>query len=129
MSSRQQARTAAALLNATGTASANGIATRLLAFSNPTTVLSPWHQSEAHRMTEEKIKAASDGLLAASGELGLLPYRMLKLGMSPSAWSPTGWMTAWQEAAGLWVGVGNAALRPAKKTVVRNQARLARTRG
>lgn len=129
MSARQQTRTATALLNATCTASAKVIGTRVLAFSNPATVLSPWHQSEARRMTEEKVDAARDGLLAASQELGLLPYRMLQLGMRPSAWSPAGWMTAWQEAAGLWVGVGNAALRPAKKTVVRNQKRLTRTPG
>ena len=126
MSPRQQTRTATTLLNTTGAASANVIAARVLAFSNPATVLSPWHQSEAKRMTEEKINAASDGMLAASTELGQLPYRMLQLGMRPSSWSPANWMTTWQEAVGLWVGVGNAALRPAKKTVVQNKARLAR---
>ncbi len=124
MSSRRQTRTAAALLNATGAASANVIATRMLAFSNPATMLSPWHQSEAKRMTSEKINAASEGMLAANAALAMLPYQMLKLGMRPSSWSPSGWMTAWQDAGELLVGVGNAALRPAKKTVVRNQARL-----
>ena len=126
MSPPRQTRTAAALLNATGAASANVIATRILAFSNPATVLSPWHQSEARRMGEEKLNAASDGLIAASAELGMLPMRMMQLGLKPSTWSPSGWMNAMQEAAGLWVGVGNAALRPAKQTVVRNQARLAK---
>ena len=67
--------------------------------------------------------------MAASAEMGMLPMRMMQVGMKPSMWTPTGWLTAWQEAAGLWVGVGNAALRPAKQTVVRNKARLARTRG
>ena len=128
MATRNQTRTATALLNATGTASANVIATRMLAFSNPATMLSPWHQSEAKRMTSEKINAASEGMLAANTALVMLPYQMLKLGMRPSAWTPTGWMGAWQDAAELWVGVGNAALRPAKNTVVRNQARLERAR-
>ncbi len=128
MSSRRQTRTATALLNATGVASANVIAARMLAFSNPATMLSPWHQSETNRMTSEKVNAASDGLLAANAALAQLPYRMLQLGMRPSSWTPTGWMGAWQDATELWVGVGNAALRPAKKTVVRNQARLGKSR-
>ena len=129
MSPAKQARTATALLNKTGTASANVITARMLAFSNPATVLSPWHQAEAKRMTSEKLHAASEGMLAANAALALLPYRMLQLGMRPSSWSPTGWMSAFQDAAGLWVGVGNAALRPANKTVVSNQARLAKKHG
>lgn len=128
MPSRNETRTATALLNATGAASANVIAARLLAFSNPATVLSPWHQSEAKRMTSEKINAASEGMFSASAELAMLPCRMLMISARPSSWTPTGWMNAWQDAAGLWVGVGNAALRPAKKTVVKNQSRLARKR-
>lgn len=129
MSSNRQTRTATALLNATGAASANVITARMLAFSNPAKVLSPWHQSEAKRMTSEKVNAASEGLLAANAALAMLPYQMLKLGMRPSAWTPSGWMSACQDATELWVGIGNAALRPAKKTVVRNQARLANAQG
>lgn len=129
MSSRRQTRTATELLNATGAASANVIARRVLAFSNPATVLSPWHQSEAKRMTSEKINAASEGMAAANTALAMLPYQMLKIATRPSAWTPSGWMHACQDAAELWVGVGNAALRPAKKTVVRNQARLDKDRG
>lgn len=129
MPSRNEIRTATALLNATGAASANVIASRMLAFSNPLTVLSPWHQAEAKRMTSEKLGAASDGMIAASAEAALLPYKLLQIGARPSSWSTAGWMTAWQDAAELWVGVGNAALRPAKKTVVSNDVRLARRRG
>lgn len=129
MPSPRQTRTATALLHATGAASANVIAARVLAFSNPATVLSPWHQSEARRMTAEKISAASDGLFAASAELAMLPSRMLMISARPSSWTPAGWINAWQETAGLWVGVGNAALRPAKRTVVKNQSRLGRKRG
>ena len=129
MPPRDQARTAAALLNATGNASASVIASRMLAFSNPATMFSPWHQSEAKRMSAEKVDAMQDGMRAASMELALLPSRMLMIGARPASWTPNGWMNACVDAAGLWIGVGNAALRPAKSTVVRNRSRLARSQG
>lgn len=129
MPSRDHAHTAVALLNATGSASASVIAARMLAFSNPATVLSPWHQSEAQRMTSEKVDAMNAGMRAASIELALLPSRMLMIGARPASWTPAGWMGACTQAAGLWIGVGNAALRPAKSAAVRNRSRLARTRG
>ncbi len=124
----RQVRTAADLLNTTGNATASVIAARMLAFSNPANVLSPWHQSEAHRMTSEKIKATRDGMSSASAELALLPMRMLSIASRPSSWTPAGWMDAWMAGAGLWIGIGNAALRPAKATVERNRTRLARKR-
>ncbi|MEO6226609.1 MAG: hypothetical protein ABIO61_01960 [Thermomonas sp.] len=129
MSSRNESCTGNTLFNTIGTASANVIAARMLAFSNPATVLSPWHQSEARRMTSEKLDAASEGMREASVELAMLPSRLLMISATPSAWTPSGWMSAWEDAAGLWVGVGNAALQAAKTTVVRNEARLARKRG
>ena len=128
MPSRHPARTAADLLTATGNASARVIAARMLAFSDPASALSPWHQAEAQRMASEKLGAASEGLLAASAELALLPYRMLQIAARSAAWTPSGWMDAWMASAGLWIRVGNAALRPARTTAVRNQARLARSR-
>jgi hypothetical protein len=127
MPTRDQARTAAALLHATGSASASVISARMMAFSNPATAMSPWHQSEARRMTSEKVDAISDGMRAASMELALLPTRMMMIGARPASWTPTGWMGAWTEATGLWIGVGNAALRPAKSAAVRNRSRLARS--
>jgi hypothetical protein len=129
MRPRDQARAATELLNAAGSASASVITARMLAFSNPAPVMSPWHQSEAHRMTSEKVAALRDGMRAASAEMALLPSRMLMIGARPASWTPTGWMGAWTEAVGLGIGVGNAALRPAKSTVVRNRSRLARTQG
>jgi len=129
MPHHRQARAAASLLSATGSASASVIAARMLAFSRPSGVLSPWHQSEVRRMASEKLDAASQGLVSASMELSLLPYRLLQLGARPSAWTSAGWMNAWMEAAGLWIGVGNAALRPARAKAVRNRARLSRARG
>lgn len=126
MSSRRSARTAAALLNTTGSASASVVAARMRAFANPATALSPWHQAEAQRMGSEKLEAAGAGLLAAASELALLPVRLLQLGARPSTWTPAGWMHAWMEGAGLWIGVGNAALRPVRVAAVRNRDRLAR---
>lgn len=127
MSSQRETRLATALLTATGTASANVISARMLAFSNPATMLSPWHQSEARRMTDEKIDATRDGVHAASMALAMLPARLMRIGARPASWTPVGWMNAWAEATELWIGVGNAALRPARNTVVRNQRRLSGT--
>ena len=128
MPSRRETRAATALLHATGAAAASVIAARVQAFSDPATLLSPWHQSEARRMTAEKLDAASQGMQAAGIELALLPARMLMIGARPAAWTPAGWMTACNDVAALWIGVGNAALRPTRNTAVRNQRRLARRR-
>jgi hypothetical protein len=110
---RNTARSTAALLNATAAASASVIAARMLAFSNPATVLSSWHQSEAQRMSSEKLAAARDGAFSAGMELCMMPARLLQLGARPASWTPAGWMGAWMEGANLWLGVGNAALRAA----------------
>lgn len=128
-SSNRQARAAAKLLTATGSASASVIAARMLAFSNPATVMSSWHQAEAQRMTSEKLAAGSDGILAAGTELARLPGRMLELAARPSTWTPMGWMHAWTEGAGLWLGVGTAALVPAKSAATSNRRRLAKRAG
>lgn len=127
--SNRQGRAAAKLLTATGSAAASVIAARMLAFSNPATVMSAWHQAEAKRMTSEKLAAGSDGIVAAGTELAMLPGRMLQLAARPSTWTPMGWMHAWTEGAGLWMGVGNAALAPAESTATRNRRRLAKRAG
>ncbi len=128
MPSPRQARTAVALLTTTGNASARVIAARMLAFSDPAGALSPWHQAETQRMTSEKVGAASEGLASAGAELAMLPYRLLQIAVRPTTWTPSGWMDACMAGAGLWIGVGNAALRPARTVAVRNQARLERPR-
>lgn len=122
----RQVRTAVDLLASTGHASANVIAARTLAFSNPATILSPWQQAEAQRMVSEKVSAASEGMLAAGVELAALPWRMLQLATRPAAWTPTGWMQMCMAGAGVWIGVGSAALRPARNAAVRNRKRLGR---
>jgi hypothetical protein len=126
MRTRHTTRSAATLLNATAAASASVIAARMLAFSNPATALSPWHRSEAQRMSAEKLAAARDGAVAATLELSLLPFRMWQLASRPAAWTPAGWLDAWTHGAELWLGVGSAALGPAAATATRNRARLAK---
>lgn len=121
----RQARTAVSLLNATGQAAGQVIAARMLAFANPATIMSPWHQAETHRMTSEKLDAGRDGLLSAWAEMAMLPQRMMQVAARPSAWTPAGAMHAWTDIAGLWIGIGNAALQPAKSAAVRNRRRLA----
>lgn len=128
MPSHRKARTAAALLNETAAASASVIAQRMLAFSDPATMLSAWHRSEAQRMSSEKFAAARDGAIAATMELALMPTRLWQVAARPATWTPAGWMGAWMEGANAWLGVGNAALRPAANTVVRNRSRLATRR-
>ncbi len=74
-------------------------------------------------MTSEKLAAGSEGLLAAGAEMAKLPGRMLQLAARPSAWTPSGLMDAWMHGTGLWIGIGNAALAPAKSAAVRNHTR------
>lgn len=127
-STHRQVRDTAALFHRTGSASAAVIAARMLAFANPATAGSTWHLAEAQRMSAEKLDAVGTGMQAAGIELALLPGRMLALAARPSAWTPLGWLDAWASVAGLWLGVGNAALRPASVAAVRNRSRLARRR-
>lgn len=125
---RRHTRAAPRLLQDTGSAAASVIGARLLAFSGPAGAHSAWHRDEALRMSTEKLQAGGAGMLAAWIELALLPGRLLQVTARPAAWTPTGCIAAWMDAADLWVGVGSAALRPARTAAVRNRARLARRR-
>jgi hypothetical protein len=120
----RQARAAAHLLLATTSASASVITARSLAFCDPAP--SRWHHAEAQRMSTEKMAAAGLGWLAVCAALALLPYRSLAIASQPRAWTPAGWFAAWLAQTELLIGVGNAALRPAKSAAVRNRYRLAR---
>jgi hypothetical protein len=120
----QPARTAARLLADTGSASASVVSARLLAFANPFDFMSRQQQREMSKMVNEKVKAGYDGWLAASAELAAMPFRLLQATSRPSAFTPAVAMETWMGLAGLWIGVGNAALQPARKTVMANHARL-----
>ncbi len=119
---RNQARITGKLISDSGAASLDVISSRLRALSDPQDFLSPRQQREVNRMVSEKLAAGMDGWMAAGIEMSLMPYRMLQAMSKPPA-SATDGMMAWMN---LWLGVGHAALRPARKTVVANRKRLGR---
>jgi hypothetical protein len=120
----KHARTAARLMADTGSASASVVSARLLAFSNPFDFMSRHQQREVSKMVSEKVKAGFDGWMAASAEMVAMPFRLLQATARPSAFTPVVAMETWMALGGLWIGVGNAALRPARNTVMANHARL-----
>ena len=120
----KHARTAARLLADTSSASASVVSARVLAFSNPFDFMSRHQQREMSRMVSEKVKAGYEGWMAASAELAAMPFRLLQATARPSAFTPAVAMETWMALGGLWIGVGNAALQPARKTVMANRARL-----
>lgn len=119
---RNQARIAGKLISDSGAASLDVISSRLRALSDPQDFLSPRQQRELNRMVGEKLAAGVNGWMAAGIEMSLMPYRALRVLSRPPASIADG-MAAWMD---LWLGVGNAALGPARKTVVANRKRLRR---
>lgn len=126
MPSRRHSRTGAVLLYDAGAAAASVIAARVLEFSSSSRPWTAWHHSELRRMGSEKVEAAGAGLHAAGAELAMLPWRTMQIAARPASWTPTGCMAAWAAMTELWLGVCNAALRPARNAAVRNRSRLAR---
>jgi hypothetical protein len=122
----KHARTAAKLMVDTGSASASVVSARLLAFSNPFDFMSRQQQREVSRMVSETLKAGLDGWMAASVELAAMPWRLLQATARPPAFTPAVAMETWMALGGLWIGVGNAALQPARDAVMANRARLRR---
>jgi hypothetical protein len=122
----KHARTAAKLMVDTGSASASVVSARLLAFSNPFDFMSRQQQREVSRMVSEKLKAGLDGWMAASVEMTAMPWRLLQATARPPAFTPAVAMETWMALGGLWIGVGNAALQPARDAVMANRARLRR---
>jgi hypothetical protein len=122
----RQARIASQLAHKTTSASASVIAARMRAFADPSNACSPWLLAETQRMGAEKMEAATRGAAAACGELTLLPARLLRIASQPSAWTPSGSLSAWAACAEGWIGVGNAALRPIAAASARNRTRLAK---
>ena len=120
----KHARTAAKLMVDIGSASASVVSARLLAFSNPFDVMSRQQQRELSKMASEKVEAGYDGWMAASAELAAMPLRLLQATARPFVFTPAVAMETWMALAGLWIGVGNAALQPARRTVMANHARL-----
>lgn len=122
----RQSRAASGLLQRSAQAAPAVIAARMLALSHPANAGSAWSRAETRRMASEKFQAAGAGLAGAWFELALMPGRAIGIASDPRAWTLPGCLTAWMSLAALWTGVGNAALRPAARTVARNRTRLAR---
>ena len=122
----KQARIAAKLASDTGAASLSVMSSRLFALSDPREFGSARQQREVKRMVDEKMAAGIGGWMAAATEMSLMPYRMMQTGTKPGAFGAG--LDSWMMLGNLWLGVGNAALRPARKTVVANRSRLRKAR-
>ncbi len=122
----KQARIAAKLAADTGAASLSVMSSRLLALSDPREFGSARQQREVKRMVNEKMAAGVGGWMAAATEMSLMPYRLMQTGGKTGALG--GGLDSWMTLGNLWLGVGNAALRPARKTVVANRSRLRKAR-
>ena len=104
------------------------IASRLLALSDPRAFGSQTQMRELSGMVSEKVQAGAQGWAGAALELGMLPYRMAWTFVSPSMLTASGAAKAWTEAGSLWLGVGNAAMAPARSKVMANRSKLRKRR-
>ncbi len=124
MSLKRQSRRSTRLVAETGAASAAVIAMRLAAMADPTRASSPRQQAELRRMVREKQVAGQQGAWDAATQLALLPTRAMAAFATPAALTPSGYLDACGKLAALWLGVGNAALAPARRKAVGNRKRL-----
>ncbi len=122
----KQARIAAKLAADTGAASLSVMSSRLFALSDPREFGSARQQREVKRMVDEKMAAGVGGWMAAATEMSLMPYRLMQSGSKSGTFG--GGLESWMTLGNLWLGVGNAALRPARKAVVANRSRLSRSK-
>lgn len=125
---RSPARRAGQRLGDAGLASAEVIAARLQDLADPAALGSARQQREVARMVSEKVSAAAEGTWAAAGAMAVLPMRWMQLIARANALTPEGWMRLCAEAAEMWVGVGDAAMAPARAAVFDNRSRLRRRR-
>lgn len=125
-SSAQQNRTAAKLLADTGSASMAVMGSRMLSLANPVNFMSARQHREVSTMVSEKVQAGVAGWWSAAAEASMIPYRLFWSSPRADLFTPSGYARMFTDSAALWMGVGNAALTPARNTVVRNRSRLAR---
>lgn len=114
----------AQLLTDTASASAEVISARMVRLSDPREFLSARQQREVGEMVSEKMYAGAQGWAGAVAEAWLLPFRAASAFGKPSAFTPIGAMRAASEIGALWLGVGDAALRPAKTKASSNRTKL-----
>ncbi len=114
----------ARLVAETASASAEVITARMLGLGDPREFLSARQQREVGAMVSEKALAGMQGWMGAMAEAWMLPARALATLGGPAAFTPQGAARAAAEIGALWLGVGDAALRPAKRKVSSNRTRL-----
>ena len=124
----KQSRVATRILTDTASASMEVISSRLLALSDPLEFGSQKQMRELTGMVSEKMQAGAQGWAGAALELGMLPYRMAWAFANPSTLTASGAAKAWTEAGSLWLGVGNAAMAPARSKVMANRSKLRKRR-
>ena len=120
----RQVNRSAKLMADTATASAEVIAARLMKLGNPREFMTARQQRDIGGMVSEKMVAGMQGWMGAVTEAWLLPSRTIATLSRPSAYTPEGAARAAGEIGALWLGVGDAALRPAKRKASSNRTRL-----
>jgi hypothetical protein len=121
---RRPSRASLPLLTDTSVASADVIAARMRMFADPSTWGSASSQREAQRMLQEKLSATSEGAYAAWVAMARMPLQAAQSGVWLAPWQPQAWWRLWSSMVETWMGLGNAALRPATRKAVANQRRL-----
>lgn len=127
MKPTRNSRTSTRLLGATALAASQVVSDRLLGLADPAAFGSRRQQREIQRMFDEKSSAAFAGWFAAASEMMLMPMRLAAFAWrAPMSISPGA--EPWTSIGNLWLGVGNAAMRPVHRAVVANRKRLSRAR-
>lgn len=125
---RRPSRATLPLLHDTASASSEVVALRMLDFADPAAWTSTRNQREATRMLQEKWQAGGEGAAAAWMAMARMPLIGAQSGVWFAPWQPQAWWRLWGSMAEAWMGLGNAALRPATRKAVANRRRL-RARG
>jgi hypothetical protein len=121
---RRPSRASLPLLTETAAASSEVIAARMRVFADPSSWASASGQHEAQRMLHEKFSASGQGAYAAWLAMARMPLQAAQSGVWLTPWQPQAWWRLWSSMAEAWMGVGNAALRPATRKAVANRRRL-----
>ena len=121
---RRPSRASLPLLTDTAVASSEVIAAQMRMFADPSTWGSAGNQREVQRMLQEKFSASGEGAWAAWQAMARMPLRAAQSGVWLAPWQPQAWWWLWSSMAEAWMGLGNAALRPATRKAVANRPRL-----
>ncbi|MEO8365469.1 MAG: hypothetical protein ABI538_04605 [Pseudoxanthomonas sp.] len=122
--SSRQINRSARLMTETASASAEVIAARMTRLGDPGEFMSARQQRDINGMVSEKLAAGMQGWVGAMAETWMLPSRAMATLGRPSLFTPAGAARAAGDIGALWLAVGDAALRPAKRKASSNRTRL-----